>query len=576
MPLPKPPSRPADMLAPADYEAPAASRRRAPRVQPVEPAPLPGVSQPPTPAPQRSRATAAVPAPAAAPSPEPSRPLLPPAGAATTPAAPSVVTPAAPAAAGAPRSRRTREAGPAKLFVLDTNVLMHDPTCLFRFEEHDVFLPMITLEELDGHKKGMSEVARNVRQVSRELDALARSVPDTGIGEALAGIPLARTGHREAGGQLHFQTTLLDVRLPDGLPQGKADNQILGVVQALRERFPGREVVLVSKDINMRIKARALGLPAEDYTNDKTLEDGDLLYTGVLALPADFWDRHGKTMESWQQGGHTFYRISGPLVPTLLINQFVYLETPGAAPLYARVAEITGKTAVLKTLRDYTHGKNAVWGVTARNREQNFALNLLMDPDCDFITLTGTAGTGKTLMTLAAGLSQVLDDRRYSEIIVTRVTVPVGEDIGFLPGDEQEKMGPWMGALDDNLEVLARTDSSAGEWGRAATNDLVRSKIKIKSLNFMRGRTFLNKFVLIDEAQNLTPKQMKTLITRAGPGTKIVCLGNLAQIDTPYLTEGSSGLTYAVDRFKGWPHGGHLMLARGERSRLADFASEVL
>jgi PhoH-like ATPase len=169
-----------------------------------------------------------------------------------------------------------------------------------------------------------------------------------------------------------------------------------------------------------------------------------------------------------------------------------------------------------------------------------------------------------------------MDDRRYSEIIVTRVTVPVGEDIGFLPGTEEEKMGPWMGALDDNLEVLSKGDGGAGEWGRAATQDLVRSKIRIKSLNFMRGRTFLNKYVIIDEAQNLTPKQMKTLVTRAGPGTKIVCLGNLAQIDTPYLTEGSSGLTYAVDRFKGWPHSGHLTLARGERSRLADFASEVL
>jgi PhoH-like ATPase len=484
-------------------------------------------------------------------------------------------------ATGAPKSRQRspRGTGPAKLFVLDTNVLMHDPMSLFRFEEHDVFLPMITLEELDGHKKGMSEVARSVRQVSRELDALANStsfVAGDGSIDARGGIDLSKTGHREAGGKLFFQTMLLDVKLPAGLPQGKADNQILGVVQALREAQPGREVVLVSKDINMRVKARALGLPAEDYFNDKTLEDGDLLYTGVLALPADFWERHGKTMESWQQGSHTFYRISGPLVPALLINQFVYLETPGAAPLYARVTEITGKTAVLKTLRDYTHAKNAVWGVTARNREQNFALSLLMDPECDFITLTGTAGTGKTLMTLAAGLSQVLDDRRYTEIIVTRVTVPVGEDIGFLPGTEEEKMGPWMGALDDNLEVLARGDSGAGEWGRAATNDLVRSKIKIKSLNFMRGRTFLNKFVLIDEAQNLTPKQMKTLVTRAGPGTKIVCLGNLAQIDTPYLTEGSSGLTYAVDRFKGWPHGGHVMLARGERSRLADFASEVL
>jgi PhoH-like ATPase len=418
----------------------------------------------------------------------------------------------------------------------------------------------------------MSEVARNARQASRELDALAA---DSAI-DPKAGIALAKTGHREAGGRLYFQTTLLEVRLPAGLPQGKADNQILGVVQTLREQHPDREVVLVSKDINMRVKARALGLPAEDYFNDKTLEDGDLLYTGVLPLPADFWDRHGKTMESWSQGGHTYYRIAGPLVPALLVNQFVYLEAPGETPLFARVTEITGKTAVLKTLRDYTHGKNAVWGITARNREQNFALNLLMDPECDFITLTGTAGTGKTLLTLASALSQVLDERRYAEIIVTRVTVPLGEDIGFLPGSEEEKMGPWMGALDDNLEVLAKGDSSAGDWGRAATNDLVRSKIKIKSLNFMRGRTFLNKFVLIDEAQNLTPKQMKTLITRAGPGTKIVCLGNLAQIDTPYLTEGSSGLTYVVDRFKGWPHSGHLMLARGERSRLADFASEVL
>jgi PhoH-like ATPase len=562
MPLPKPPSKKGDLLKSADYEAQAAPRadKRSAKTRAAEPPEQAALDLNDGSATQvqvapRARGSVAAPPP-------------PPAAAAAKP----VSTPAA-------KPRKPRHVGPPKLFVLDTNVLMHDPMSLFRFEEHDVFLPMITLEELDGHKKGMSEVSRNVRQVSRDLDALASASSFTGQDGHLdprIGIDLAKTGHREAGGKLFFQTMLLDFKLPAGLPQGKADNQILGVVQSLREQHPGREVVLVSKDINMRVKARALGLPAEDYLNDKTLEDTDLLYTGVLPLPADFWDRHGKTMESWQQGGHTFYRISGPLVPALMINQFVYLEVPGAAPLYARVSEITGKTAVLKTLRDYSHGKNAVWGVTARNREQNFALNLLMDPDCDFITLTGTAGTGKTLMTLAAGLAQVLDERRYTEIIVTRVTVPVGDDIGFLPGNEEEKMGPWMGALDDNLEVLARTDTSAGEWGRAATNDLVRSKIKIKSLNFMRGRTFLNKFLLIDEAQNLTPKQMKTLITRAGPGTKIVCLGNLAQIDTPYLTEGSSGLTFAVDRFKGWPHGGHVMLARGERSRLADFASEVL
>ena len=468
--------------------------------------------------------------------------------------------------------KKAGKTGPTKVFVLDTNVLLHDPMCLFRFEEHDIFLPMIVLEELDGHKKGMTEVARNARQTSRILDALA-GTPGADI---TAGFQLASTGHREALGKLLFQTQPLDYSLPTSLPQGKADNQILGVVEALRKVYAPREVVLVSKDINMRVKARALGLATDDYQNDKTLEDGDLLYSGALALPADFWATHGQAVESWQQGQHTFYKVDGPVVPSMLINQFVYFESPGEPSLYARVTEIRGSTAVLKTLRDFNHLKNAVWGVTTRNREQNFAMNLLMDPDVDFVTLTGTAGTGKTLMALAAGITQVLDDRRYTEIIVTRATVSVGEDIGFLPGNEEEKMGPWMGALDDNLEVLGKTDSAAGEWGRAATNELIRSRIKIKSLNFMRGRTFLNKYVIIDEAQNLTPKQMKTLITRAGPGTKIICMGNLAQIDTPYLTEGSSGLTFAVDKFKGWPHGGHITLARGERSRLADFASEVL
>ena len=480
------------------------------------------------------------------------------------------------------RPKTTKHTGPAKLFVLDTNVLMHDPMCLFRFEEHDIFLPMIVLEELDGHKKGMTEVARNARQTSRSLDALA-GAKDADIAK---GLKLDTTGHREAGGSLFFQTQLLDYTLPTSLPQGKADNQILGVVEALRKKYAprdqggshptGREVVLVSKDINMRVKARALGLATDDYQNDKTLEDGDLLYSGVLALPNDFWTRQSKTIESWQQGSSTFYRITGPIVASLLINQFVFFEAPGEPPLYARVTEIRAKTAVLKTLKDFNHLKNAVWGVTTRNREQNFAMNLLMDPEIDFVTLAGTAGSGKTLMALASGLTQVLDDRRYTEIIMTRATVSVGEDIGFLPGTEEEKMGPWMGALDDNLEVLGKTENGSGEWGRAATNELIRSRIKVKSMNFMRGRTFLNKYVIIDEAQNLTPKQMKTLITRAGPGTKIVCMGNLAQIDTPYLTEGSSGMTFAVDRFKGWPHGGHITLARGERSRLADFASEVL
>ena len=458
-----------------------------------------------------------------------------------------------------------------KLFVLDTNVLMHDPTSLFRFEEHDVYVPMATLEELDNNKRGMSEVARNARQASRFLDEIVSS-PQA---DMAVGMPLNVQGHHgEASGRLYLQTQVISGTTPENLPTLKADNHILGVALHLHRERLDRQVILVSKDINMRVKARAIGVSAEDYFNDKVLEDTDLLYTGSTELPADFWDKHGKAMESWQTGGHTYYRVTGPLCTSLLVNEFVYQE--GATPLYAIVKERDGKTAVLETLRDYNHQKNNVWGITSRNREQNFALNLLMNPDVDFVTLLGQAGTGKTLLTLAAGLMQTLEHKIYSEIIMTRVTVPVGEDIGFLPGTEEEKMTPWMGALEDNLDVLNKTDDEAGEWGRAATRDLIRSRIKVKSLNFMRGRTFINKFLIIDEAQNLTPKQMKTLITRAGPGTKVVCLGNVSQIDTPYITEGSSGLTYVVDRFKGWAHGGHVTLQRGERSRLADHAGEVL
>lgn len=586
MPLPPAPSRRAALLAPEAFEVTA--RPRVSQTSANEPVAAPvraasatrtgrkaGSAAPATPAALVAAPLIQVETQARAPEP---------AGTSTTPTARATGTrkarttsvaasPSAAAPTAAPRGKKVAPQGPTKLFVLDTNVLLHDPTSLFRFEEHDIFLPMIVLEELDGHKKGMTEVARNGRQASRTLDALAAAQG----ADMAKGLKLDSTGQRAAGGHLFFQTVPLDYSLPTSLPPGKADNQILGVVEALRKLHAPREVVLVSKDINMRVKARALGLNAEDYQNDKTLEDGDLLYAGVLALPPDFWAKSGKNVESWQSGAHTYYRIGGPIVPQLMINQFVYFEAPGEPSLFARVSEIREKTAVLQTLKDYGSAKNAVWGVTTRNREQNYAMNLLMDPEIDFVTLTGTAGTGKTLLALAAGLTQVLDDRRYTEIIMTRATVSVGEDIGFLPGTEEEKMGPWMGALDDNLEFLAKGDGgNAGEWGRAATNELIRSRIKIKSMNFMRGRTFLNKYVIIDEAQNLTPKQMKTLITRAGPGTKIICMGNLAQIDTPYLTEGSSGLTYAVDRFKGWPHSGHITLARGERSRLADFASEVL
>lgn len=490
-------------------------------------------------------------------------------------------TPDLPASAAVPIARTKKKVqlpvDKRKLFVLDTNVLLHDSSSLFKFQEHDIFLPMVVLEELDHQKKGMSEVSRNARQVSRFLDGLVSG----GSPDIKQGLDLNTLGNIEALGQLHFQTSALNSVLPIELPLGKADNIILNVVHALQAAYPKRQVILVSKDINIRLKARSLGLASEDYLNDHVLDDSDLLYDGAMQLPENFWLKHGKNVESWQQAGITYYRITGPLCADFMVNQFVYFE--GDMPLYAQVKEVTGKNAVLATLRDYGHGKNNVWGITARNREQNFALNLLMNPDCDFVSLLGQAGTGKTLLALASALTQTLETKRYNEIIITRATVPVGDDIGFLPGTEEEKMMPWMGALEDNLEVLQlgsqknTTDLNATpDANQLATMELIRSRIKVKSLNFMRGRTFLNKFLIIDEAQNLTPKQMKTLVTRAGPGTKVVCLGNISQIDTPYLTEGSSGLTYVVDRFKGWPHAGHITLQRGERSRLADYASEAL
>jgi PhoH-like ATPase len=460
-----------------------------------------------------------------------------------------------------------------RLFVLDTNVLMHDPTALFRFDEHDIFLPMVVLEELDKGKKGLSEVSRNVRQVSRFLDDLLLQAADN---EAInSGIPLPSVTNSDvpqASGRLFFQTRQMSGDLPKELPGHQADNAILAVAINLQQAQTDTNVILVSKDINLRIKATVLGICAEDYYNDKVLDDVDLLYRGAIELAASFWDDLNR-LESWTQDGRTFYQVQGDVVKDWYPNQLIY--SPEAENAIEAVVRSTNEDAAdIELVYDYRKDKHAVWGIMARNREQNFALNLLMDPEIDFVTLLGQAGTGKTLLTLAAALTQTIEHKRYGEIIMTRVTVPVGEDIGFLPGTEEEKMTPWMGALMDNLEVLNKTEG--GDWGRQATNDLLQRWIKIRSLNFMRGRTFLKRFIIIDEAQNLTSKQMKTLITRAGPGTKIVCLGNISQIDTPYLSETTSGLTYVVDHFKNWPHSGHITLLRGERSRLADFASENL
>ena len=463
-----------------------------------------------------------------------------------------------------------------KLFILDTNVLIHDPSALFRFQEHGIYIPMIVLEELDNSKKGFSEVARSARQASRFLDELIRhaDLRDISAGIPLPQIQFAARIDAHCSGRLYFQVKRLASALPDSLPGGVADNAILGTALALIDDLPGVQVTLVSKDINMRIKASVLGVRAEDYHSDQVLDDVNLLYSGMEELPPDFWSGHGNKMDSWKDAaGRTFYKVAGPLVKNWHSNQFLYLADDSQFECLVRGIE--GDSAVLELARDYRAPKHNVWGVQARNREQNFALNVLLDPDIDFVTLLGQAGTGKTLLALAAGLEQTLDGKRYKEIIMTRETIPLGEDIGFLPGTEEEKMAPWMGALLDNLELLS-SHSEGGDWERATTGSLISSRVKVRALNFMRGRTFLNRYIILDEAQNLTPKQMKTLITRAGPQTKVVCLGNLGQIDTPYLTGTTSGLTYVVDHFKGYAHGAHLTLRRGERSRLADFASEIL
>ena len=470
-----------------------------------------------------------------------------------------------------------------RLFVLDTNVLMHDPSAIFRFQEHDLFLPMMVLEELDNNKKGRSEVARNARQASRFIEEL---IVDAGQEQIEAGIILnsvltSDEDDNKSSGRLFFQTRSYEAALPDYLPGSLPDNNILGTTLALSEKFNSHDITLVTKDINLRIKAAALGIKVEDYHNDRVLEDVDLLYTGAIKLKEDFWDQHAREMDSWLEEGRTFYKLHGPEVKNWHPNAFISSQDE-EQPFEALVRTIDDDTAVIETTKDYQNSTRSVWGINARNQEQSYALNLLMDPEIDFVSLIGMAGTGKTLLTLAAGLEQTIEQQLYSEILMTRVTVPVGEDIGFLPGTEEEKMTPWMGALMDNLEVLNKTESDpsdssfSSEWGQAATNDLIANRIKIRSINFMRGRTFLNRYIIIDEAQNLTSHQLKTLITRSGPGTKIVCLGNIAQIDTPYLTETTSGLTYVIDRFKRWEHSGHITLIRGERSRLADFASEAL
>lgn len=447
-----------------------------------------------------------------------------------------------------------------KIYVLDTNVLIHDPNSLSRFDEHDVVLPVVVLEEMDKVKRGVDELARNVREVSRYLDELS----DTENMDEGCELP--------GGGRLFFQIghNVHDL-LPESFSQSYGDNRILAVTMSLQKENPDRDVILVSKDINLRIKARAVGLVSEDYRSDRVVADLDVLSSGQVKIDNDTWGVMAQDMKVEGLDHGNRYSVIWPKEePLPNINSFIL--PPGEREVAYRCVEIDPESRAVKMDDSYSHRseRHAVWGVQAKNLEQDMAMNLLMNPELDMVTLLGLAGSGKTLLALACGLHQTLDVGVYDKILVTRATVPMGQDIGYLPGTEKEKMEPWMGAITDNLSHLL------GEEAQDLSSILGEHRIEIAALSFARGRTFTKTWLIVDEAQNLTPHQMKTIVTRMGEGSKIIILGNNAQIDTPYLTAHTNGLSKVAMQFADWPYSGHIVLKESERSRLAAHATEVL
>lgn len=471
-----------------------------------------------------------------------------------------------------------------KLFVLDTNILAHDPTAILRFQEHDVFIPAIVIEELDKLKTDYT-IGRNAQQAIKFIAALFKQFDfDADIEEGvplslLSTVVIANSAQTVAPtGMLYLQTE--EVSSSAGVfKKDTHDNEILSVALDLKNKK--KNVVLVSNDINVRNKARILKIRYDQYKSDQTIEDIQLLYSGAEELPMNFSELLSAKPTS-EKDGSKYYEITTPLAKNWKPCQFLYFEDSDGEEDEFMVLKTDGEKAFIRTIHNYRN--HPVWGILARNREQNFALNALLDPDIDFVSLAGRAGSGKTLCTLASAIQQVLGDKIYLQIIYTRETSPIGKDIGLLPGTEEAKMMPWLGALFDNIEILDENcEKTKGVPSvdkalqvRKPGDILTANKISIKSLNFFQGRTLIRRFLIIDEAQNLTAKQAKELITRAGPGTKIVFLGNLAQVVTKYLPETSSGLAYIVDRFKICEFGAHVTLIGVERSRLAEFAANNL
>ncbi|GLT18330.1 ATPase [Vibrio zhanjiangensis] len=452
-----------------------------------------------------------------------------------------------------------------KLFVLDTNILLHEPLAIYSFQEHDVVIPMTVLEELDRIKDSKRDVARDARVAIRAMEAMFKDATPDEISE---GIPInrdkERTGHISILADFELQETV------KAFADKAGDNRILNAVLYLQNKRAPREVILITKDINMRLRAKGAGVRfVEDYRTDQLIDDVQYLTKGFQQIEGDFWSNVDQ-VESKTLAGHTYHILDRePFEPTY-INQYVIDENSDFA---GRVEDIKPDKITIKDLSRERMLNRRAWDITPKNIYQGMALDALLDPDIDLVIMTGAAGSGKTLLALASALEQTIEKGMFDKIIVTRNTPDIGESIGFLPGTEEEKMLPWLAAVTDTLEALHKNDHCT-EGSLKYICD--KANIQFKSINFMRGRSIQNAFVLLDECQNLTASQIKTIITRCGEGTKIVCSGNLAQIDSHYLTPVTSGLTYMVERFKNFEGSANVHLNGVVRSRLAEFAEENL